>query len=153
VCNSDRRRGKAVGWAAGLLVAVPESSMSSSTPAHGNLPTRRTPPPCQICSLQIRSLPDASTTIASWSGEFMPSGNESSLEALKCSACGCHGNFHLKEVECDDDDGTMYASATDHGHRAAHCLIIPAMSHDHSKQGAWAPHLRGRPMYAGIRAP
>ena len=27
-------------------------------------------------------------------GEFMPSGEEGSLEALKCSACGCHRNFH-----------------------------------------------------------
>ena len=26
-------------------------------------------------------------------GEFMPSGEEGSLEALKCSACGCHRNF------------------------------------------------------------
>ncbi|THU51307.1 hypothetical protein C4D60_Mb06t29650 [Musa balbisiana] len=32
-------------------------------------------------------------------GEFMPSGEEGSLEALKCSACGCHRNFHRKETE------------------------------------------------------
>ncbi|KAL5993202.1 hypothetical protein ACLOJK_014125 [Asimina triloba] len=34
-------------------------------------------------------------------GEFMPSGEEGSLEALKCSACGCHRNFHRKEIEGD----------------------------------------------------
>ncbi|KAI3909908.1 hypothetical protein MKW98_012962 [Papaver atlanticum] len=32
-------------------------------------------------------------------GEFMPSGEEGSLEALKCSACNCHRNFHRKEIE------------------------------------------------------
>nr|ABY61024.1 zinc finger-homeodomain protein 2 [Saruma henryi] len=32
-------------------------------------------------------------------GEFMPSGEEGSIEALKCSACSCHRNFHRKEIE------------------------------------------------------
>ncbi|WOL01597.1 zinc-finger homeodomain protein 4-like [Canna indica] len=32
-------------------------------------------------------------------GEFMPGGEEGTLEALKCSACGCHRNFHRKEIE------------------------------------------------------
>ncbi|XP_068652345.1 zinc-finger homeodomain protein 4-like [Aristolochia californica] len=32
-------------------------------------------------------------------GEFMPSGEEGTLEALKCSACNCHRNFHRKEME------------------------------------------------------
>ncbi|KAG4929122.1 hypothetical protein JHK82_046181 [Glycine max] len=32
-------------------------------------------------------------------GEFMPSGKEGSIEALNCSACHCHRNFHRKEVE------------------------------------------------------
>lgn len=31
-------------------------------------------------------------------GEFMPSGEEGSLEALKCAACECHRNFHRKEA-------------------------------------------------------
>ncbi|XP_078155982.1 zinc-finger homeodomain protein 2-like isoform X2 [Carex rostrata] len=34
-------------------------------------------------------------------GEFMPSGPDGTIEALKCSACGCHRNFHRKEVEGD----------------------------------------------------
>ncbi|XP_073023411.1 zinc-finger homeodomain protein 2-like [Primulina eburnea] len=29
-------------------------------------------------------------------GEFMPSGEEGTLEALKCAACSCHRNFHRK---------------------------------------------------------
>lgn len=32
-------------------------------------------------------------------GEFMPSGEEGSIEALTCSACNCHRNFHRKEME------------------------------------------------------
>ncbi|XP_020593013.1 zinc-finger homeodomain protein 3-like [Phalaenopsis equestris] len=34
-------------------------------------------------------------------GEFMPSGEEGTLEALKCSACSCHRNFHRKEIDGD----------------------------------------------------
>ncbi|XP_044475239.1 zinc-finger homeodomain protein 5-like isoform X2 [Mangifera indica] len=32
-------------------------------------------------------------------GEFMPSGEEGTIEALKCAACDCHRNFHRKEVD------------------------------------------------------
>ncbi|EFJ15852.1 hypothetical protein SELMODRAFT_68508, partial [Selaginella moellendorffii] len=32
-------------------------------------------------------------------GEFMPSGEEGTIESLKCSACDCHRNFHRREVE------------------------------------------------------
>ncbi|KAJ1275176.1 hypothetical protein BS78_05G116200 [Paspalum vaginatum] len=64
-------------------------------------------------------------------GEFMPSGEEGSLEALKCSACGCHRNFHRKEAEDEDED--VYAAAGDGflGHRAARRLLAPAMTHAH----------------------
>ncbi|KAK1407490.1 hypothetical protein QVD17_39106 [Tagetes erecta] len=30
-------------------------------------------------------------------GEFMPSGDDGTLEALKCAACNCHRNFHRIE--------------------------------------------------------
>ncbi|KAJ7295804.1 hypothetical protein O6H91_16G090000 [Diphasiastrum complanatum] len=30
-------------------------------------------------------------------GEFMPSGEEGTMEALKCAACDCHRNFHRRE--------------------------------------------------------
>src|SRR5690606_5290504 len=29
-------------------------------------------------------------------GEFMPSGEEGTIEALRCVACDCHRNFHRK---------------------------------------------------------
>lgn len=32
-------------------------------------------------------------------GEFMPSGEEGTLEALRCAACDCHRNFHRREIE------------------------------------------------------
>ncbi|KAJ7521934.1 hypothetical protein O6H91_19G075800 [Diphasiastrum complanatum] len=32
-------------------------------------------------------------------GEFMSSGEEGTLDALKCAACECHRNFHRREVE------------------------------------------------------
>ncbi|KAL0357244.1 UNVERIFIED_CONTAM: Zinc-finger homeodomain protein 4 [Sesamum calycinum] len=43
-------------------------------------------------------------------GEFMPSGEEGTLEALTCSACNCHRNFHRKEVEGEPSscDGCSY---------------------------------------------
>ncbi|KAJ0985332.1 hypothetical protein J5N97_003688 [Dioscorea zingiberensis] len=31
--------------------------------------------------------------------EFMASGEEGTLEALKCAACNCHRSFHKREVE------------------------------------------------------
>lgn len=34
-------------------------------------------------------------------GEFMASGEDGTLEALKCSACNCHRHFHRKEIESD----------------------------------------------------
>ncbi|XP_021274153.1 zinc-finger homeodomain protein 6 [Herrania umbratica] len=38
-------------------------------------------------------------------GEFMPSGEEGTPEALKCAACECHRNFHRKEINGE----TQYA--------------------------------------------
>ncbi|EOA24407.1 hypothetical protein CARUB_v10017657mg [Capsella rubella] len=35
-------------------------------------------------------------------GEFMPSGEDGSIEALTCSACNCHRNFHRREVEGEE---------------------------------------------------
>lgn len=34
-------------------------------------------------------------------GEFMPAGEDGTLDGLKCAACGCHRNFHRKEEEGD----------------------------------------------------
>ncbi|KAM0852904.1 hypothetical protein ACQ4PT_051442 [Festuca glaucescens] len=67
-------------------------------------------------------------------GEFMPSGEEGSLEALKCSACGCHRNFHRKEL--DDLHGDSCASrGYGHGHRVGRRLLGPAMPQHHKSMG------------------
>ncbi|XP_051135370.1 zinc-finger homeodomain protein 2-like [Andrographis paniculata] len=50
-------------------------------------------------------------------GEFMPSGDDGTLEALTCSACGCHRNFHRKEI-----DGEPPAAACDN------CTFHPRIS-------------------------
>ncbi|XP_039003714.1 mini zinc finger protein 2-like [Hibiscus syriacus] len=33
--------------------------------------------------------------------EFMASGEEGTAAALTCAACGCHRNFHRREVEAE----------------------------------------------------
>ncbi|KAJ3671566.1 hypothetical protein LUZ60_007645 [Juncus effusus] len=45
-------------------------------------------------------------------GEFMPSGTDGTIEALKCSACGCHRNFHRKEVEGDPFGSSCHCKGT-----------------------------------------
>ncbi|KAF5752985.1 putative Homeobox protein 24 [Tripterygium wilfordii] len=42
-------------------------------------------------------------------GEFMPSGEGSSAESLKCAACECHRNFHRKEVN-GEPSSTQYVT-------------------------------------------
>ncbi|KAK2656439.1 hypothetical protein Ddye_009491 [Dipteronia dyeriana] len=49
-------------------------------------------------------------------GEFMPSGEEGSIEALKCSACNCHRNFHRKHFECDHHDHSPFDQCNHHHH-------------------------------------
>nr|GMC86410.1 zinc-finger homeodomain protein 6-like [Ipomoea batatas] len=40
--------------------------------------------------------------VADGCGEFMPSGEKGTPEALKCAACNCHRNFHRKESSSED---------------------------------------------------
>ncbi|KAK8551852.1 hypothetical protein V6N13_120286 [Hibiscus sabdariffa] len=63
-------------------------------------------------------------------GEFMPSGEEGTLEALKCAACDCHRNFHRKEV-----DGETQFGATPTRSLMLHPLQLPSptMMHPHQK--------------------
>ncbi|KAK4751020.1 hypothetical protein SAY87_004502 [Trapa incisa] len=34
-------------------------------------------------------------------GEFMPAGEEGTIESLRCAACNCHRNFHRKESDTE----------------------------------------------------
>lgn len=42
-------------------------------------------------------------------GEFMPSGEEGTAEALKCAACECHRNFHRRETSSGGGGGIQYS--------------------------------------------
>ncbi|KAK9076976.1 hypothetical protein SSX86_005311 [Deinandra increscens subsp. villosa] len=57
-------------------------------------------------------------------GEFMPSGEEGSLEALTCAVCNCHRNFHRKEVEGD----------THHHHPHRHVIPTATVAPPHLKR-------------------
>ncbi|KAE8725412.1 Zinc-finger homeodomain protein 4 [Hibiscus syriacus] len=67
-------------------------------------------------------------------GEFMPNGEEGSLEALMCSACSCHMNFHRKEMECGCTSDCChrklilgphdYFSRSPHGDPSPHRAVI-----------------------------
>ncbi|CAI9101485.1 OLC1v1038819C1 [Oldenlandia corymbosa var. corymbosa] len=55
-------------------------------------------------------------------GEFMPSGEEGSLEALTCSACNCHRNFHRKEIEGEPSSCDCFLSP--HLNRVGRKVIV-----------------------------
>lgn len=63
-------------------------------------------------------------------GEFMPSGEEGTTEALKCAACACHRSFHRKEVEGGEEAEGLFlplSSASPPGAQrgALPCYYIP----------------------------
>lgn len=49
-------------------------------------------------------------------GEFMPAGEEGTMDALKCAACNCHRNFHRKEAEGEVFHHTPPPHLTHHHH-------------------------------------
>ncbi|KAI3464942.1 hypothetical protein Pfo_021605 [Paulownia fortunei] len=70
-------------------------------------------------------------------GEFMPSGEEGTLEALKCAACNCHRNFHRKEHHGE----SAAATAMVHPLQLPPPLPSPSMSQHRVGGGAthWSP--------------
>ncbi|KAK9270381.1 hypothetical protein L1049_025960 [Liquidambar formosana] len=62
-------------------------------------------------------------------GEFMPSGEEGTLEALKCAACECHRNFHRKEV----DGETNFRRSVLYPLQLPPPLPSPSLLHQHHK--------------------
>ncbi|KAF8725372.1 hypothetical protein HU200_019888 [Digitaria exilis] len=61
-------------------------------------------------------------------GEFMPAGEEGSLDALRCSACGCHRNFHRKEPPGGGDPRQLHGH-----HHHPHPLSPLAAAHHHHR--------------------
>ncbi|KAI3462476.1 hypothetical protein Pfo_019139 [Paulownia fortunei] len=84
-------------------------------------------------------------------GEFMPSGEEGTVEALRCAACDCHRNFHRKEVEGEPQQSHYYPynpnSGNNNSHRTPflHSQTPPSMPphqhhhHKHSQAFASVP--------------
>ncbi|CAL4911177.1 unnamed protein product [Urochloa decumbens] len=63
-------------------------------------------------------------------GEFMPAGEEGSLDALRCSACGCHRNFHRKEPPGGGGDPRHHHH---HHHHPLSPLAAAAHHHHHHR--------------------
>ncbi|VFQ62740.1 unnamed protein product [Cuscuta campestris] len=40
--------------------------------------------------------------------EFMPCGGDGTADALTCAACGCHRNFHRREVDSEVSESSNY---------------------------------------------
>lgn len=70
------------------------------------------PPPPPISTLRYREcLKNHAASmgghVVDGCGEFMPSGEDGTAEALRCAACDCHRNFHRKEVEGGGGDASQ----------------------------------------------
>ncbi|XP_043712661.1 zinc-finger homeodomain protein 2-like [Telopea speciosissima] len=79
-------------------------------------------------------------------GEFMPSGEEGTPEALKCAACECHRNFHRKEVEGEPRSSAAAANCYycfDPNHKNSCSTRIPPRAHPtHHHPQLAPPHLQ-----------
>ncbi|KAE8674058.1 hypothetical protein F3Y22_tig00111769pilonHSYRG00329 [Hibiscus syriacus] len=81
-------------------------------------------------------------------GEFMPSGEEGTIEALTCSACHCHRNFHRKEVEGEPSSNDYCFPLQgrklllDHHHH--HKSILPPEALEYPTGALEYPRHRGR---------
>ncbi|GLJ22095.1 hypothetical protein SUGI_0414270 [Cryptomeria japonica] len=61
-------------------------------------------------------------------GDFMPSGEEGTLEALKCAACNCHRNFHRREVEGEPPCYYCYNPRKDARRRSGGATVAGSMA-------------------------
>ncbi|KAF8405236.1 hypothetical protein HHK36_010137 [Tetracentron sinense] len=78
--------------------------------SNSRTPTRRTTTKTAISTRYRECLKNHAASIGGHvvdgCGEFMPSGEEGTPEALKCAACECHRNFHRKEIDGEPQSGT-----------------------------------------------
>nr|XP_027077598.1 zinc-finger homeodomain protein 3-like [Coffea arabica] len=68
-------------------------------------------------------------------GEFLPGGEEGTIEALKCSACNCHRNFHRKVIEGDCSSQSYHSFFLVNGEK----LFTSAHQHNTTHQVTLAP--------------
>jgi ZF-HD class homeobox domain-containing protein len=92
-------------------------------------------------------------------GEFMVAGEEGSIDALRCAACGCHRNFHRKESPGSPTGGadptpalspaaiTAYGAAAVHHPQFSPYYRTPAKYLYHQQHPAAAgQHMQQRPL-------
>ncbi|KAL6995693.1 hypothetical protein U1Q18_005827 [Sarracenia purpurea var. burkii] len=73
-------------------------------------------------------------------GEFMPGGEDGTLEALKCAACNCHRNFHRKEI-AGGVEADFARSIMVHPLQLPPPLPSPSFKHHHRiSAGMHSPH-------------
>ncbi|KAL2532607.1 Zinc-finger homeodomain protein 6 [Abeliophyllum distichum] len=86
-------------------------------------------------------------------GEFMPSGEEGTPEALRCAACDCHRSFHRREADREPQMGTSHYytynpnSSNNNGHRnpVIHSQTpptLPPQQHQHFTATPSSGHTR-----------
>lgn len=94
---------------------IAATGATSSTPTPSTSISRSPPPPPPAAASTIITTESISSVryreclrnhaasmgglVVDGCGEFMPSGEEGTPEALKCAACECHRNFHRKEID------------------------------------------------------
>lgn len=77
----------------------PDPFGASVTPISvGSRLLKSPPPPARYRECLKNHAANTGGNITDGCGEFMPSGDYGTLEALKCAACNCHRNFHRKET-------------------------------------------------------
>ncbi|KAJ8770725.1 hypothetical protein K2173_021372 [Erythroxylum novogranatense] len=115
-------------------IPVPESATTVTTSAINADPTpsrsiSRSPPPTLTTpAISYREcLKNHAATmgghVVDGCGEFMASGEEGKPESLRCAACGCHRNFHRKEI----DGAPNYLANSHHKNNSQ----ITALPHHH----------------------
>lgn len=80
-------------------------------------------------------------------GEFMPSGDEGTLEALTCSACNCHRNFHRKETEGESDHHLLHHHHHNNNHPNSSCDFYPHINRGGMGRKLLLGHHFGTPQY------
>ncbi|KAG5246373.1 hypothetical protein OIU76_001439 [Salix suchowensis] len=88
-------------------------------------------------------------------GEFMPGGEEGSLEALKCAACECHRNFHRKEIdgETQFSPGSRRSATMVHSLQLPPPLPSPTVLHHHHHHQRYSMGLHSSPNTASMVQP
>ncbi|KAH6765084.1 homeobox protein 24 [Perilla frutescens var. hirtella] len=126
-----------LGYNINSLENPPEKSRNSDPYSGGSKP-KPANPRISYRECQKNHAANIGGNVTDGCGEFMPSGDEGTLEALKCAACSCHRNFHRREHH---GESAAAATAMVHPLQLPPPLPSPSMSHHRVGGGAshWSP--------------